>query len=107
MSLHGPPALPTTEGKPPRRMQRALRELGRSPGLAESHLENGFTQQALLPVTETVRSQCLTAVPRGRGRLQAQKHGPLWSEPKGPGALENAILQHSAGGYPICNTLLG
>lgn len=64
-----------------------LRELGRSPGLAECHLENGFTQHALLPVTETVRSKCLNAVPRGRGQLQAQKHGPLWSEPKGPGAL--------------------
>lgn len=48
VSLHGPSALPTTEGKPPRRMQRALRELGWSPGLAESHLENGFTQHAPL-----------------------------------------------------------
>lgn len=48
-----------------------LRELGQSPGLAESHLENGFTQHALLPVTEIVRSKCLNAVPRGRGELQA------------------------------------
>lgn len=64
-------ALPTTEGKPPRRMQRVLRELGQSPGLAESHLENGFTQHALPPVTEIVRSKCLNAVPQGGGELQA------------------------------------